>query len=231
MRSDPTKTARGFIEEYFPHCEAALLSGSVVRGEHTSSSDLDIVILEKDTYRKSFVYQEWPIEAFVYNEDSLDYTFFIEKQHGVPLLTRLCAEGVIIKGGMRADALIEEGKKSLLEGPNPLPAYKLDQCRYMISDLLDDLEGSACKAEDIFTVSALIGQLHSFILRAEQKWTGEGKWMYRSLKKHNPLIARRLAECTETFYKSHQKEDIIQLADELLKPFGGRLFHDFMSRH
>ncbi|KHE67700.1 nucleotidyltransferase domain-containing protein [Halobacillus sp. BBL2006] len=227
MKNEIVKVAQRFLSTHFPDCEAALLSGSVVRGEATPASDLDMVILGKDSFRKSYLFEDYPVEAFVHNEGSLDMQFFIEKQQGTPLITRMCAEGVILKGDQAAESLVEKGKTHLAEGPAALPSYKMDECRYILSDLLDDLEGSQVWQEDVYTVSAIMESCHHFVLRANQKWTGEGKWMYRSLKKFDESIAERLTQCVQTFYKENQKEPLIEFVDEMLAPYGGRLFHDY----
>lgn len=63
------EAAHAFVAHRFPNCSAAFLAGSVVRGEATSTSDLDIVIVGDDIrapYRESFHELSWPIETFVH---------------------------------------------------------------------------------------------------------------------------------------------------------------------
>ncbi|SFF79357.1 Nucleotidyltransferase domain-containing protein [Halobacillus alkaliphilus] len=230
MKRDAFHTARAFIDSYFPDCQSAVLSGSVVRGEETPSSDLDIVVIDREPFRQSYYYCKWPVEVFVHNKDSLEDALFIETQHGIPLMTRLCAEGMVIKGGREAEKMIEEAKKSLIEGPCALPLNKLNELRYAISDNLDDLEGSERPEEDIYSVSSLTESLHQFILRSNQKWAGEGKWMYRSLRDYDEALAVRLTECLQSFYTRQEKGELIRFVDEILAPHGGRLFHDYYAR-
>ncbi|MCA1011954.1 nucleotidyltransferase domain-containing protein [Halobacillus halophilus] len=230
MKRDAFHTAQAFIDLYFPDCQIAVLSGSVVRGEETPSSDLDIVVIDQKPFRKSYYYGEWPIEAFVHNEDSLEDAFFIETQHGVPLTTRMCAEGTVLKGGREAEKIKEQAKRSLIEGPSALSLSKLDELRYAISDKLDDLEGSERPEEDIYSVSSLTESLHQFILRSNQRWVGEGKWMYRSLRDYDEMLAARLTECLQSFYTRQEKDELIRFVDEFLAPHGGRLFHDYYAK-
>ena len=66
----PIEAAKRFINKQFPSCQGAVLAGSVVRGEETDTSDLDIVVFEKSitsSYRESFIDFGWPIEVFVRN--------------------------------------------------------------------------------------------------------------------------------------------------------------------
>ncbi|KGP74478.1 nucleotidyltransferase domain-containing protein [Pontibacillus yanchengensis] len=227
MNRDILHIARDFIATHFPDSRAALLAGSHVRGEDTPSSDLDIVILDRDTYRKSYIFLDHPIEAFVYNDDSLDFQLFAEQQHGIPLITRMCAEGVVLKGEEEARTLISQGKQHLMEGPNPLSPSKLDDFRYFITDLLYDLEGSTVEMEDTYSVGELTLKLPEFILRANQEWIGEGKWMYRCLKEFDPTLAKDFTKCIQAYYQSNNKQELIGFADHVLEPFGGRLFNGY----
>ncbi|MGE6517417.1 nucleotidyltransferase domain-containing protein, partial [Lysinibacillus sphaericus] len=65
---NPIEAAKRFINKSFPNCQGAVLAGSVVRGEETDTSDLDIVVFEKSitsSYRESLIDFGWPIEIFV----------------------------------------------------------------------------------------------------------------------------------------------------------------------
>ena len=59
------KAAELYIEQFYPNCQGAILAGSVIRGEATATSDLDIVIFDKtlkSSYRESIIKYDWPIE-------------------------------------------------------------------------------------------------------------------------------------------------------------------------
>ena len=80
MRLSPKDAALKFVNRNFPKCQAAVLAGSVVRGEETETSDLDVVIFDKNfssSYRESFIEYGWAIEAFVHNLTSYQVFFFI----------------------------------------------------------------------------------------------------------------------------------------------------------
>lgn len=79
MRLKPIEAAQQFIFKHFPNCQGSLLAGSVVRGEATDTSDLDIVVFDKDLtspYRESFIDFGWAIEVFVHNLTS--YKHFLK---------------------------------------------------------------------------------------------------------------------------------------------------------
>jgi len=68
MKMEGQDAARAFVATHFPDCLAAVLFGSVARGEATATSDLDIIIVTHEDigpYRKSYREYGWFIEAFV----------------------------------------------------------------------------------------------------------------------------------------------------------------------
>ncbi|TFD99907.1 nucleotidyltransferase domain-containing protein [Jeotgalibacillus sp. R-1-5s-1] len=228
METQVLSIAEKYVETYFPDCEVALLSGSFARGDQTASSDLDLFILDpKQSYRKSAFFEGKPVEVFVYSSESLPYTFYIEKQQGIPLIIRMCSEGIILRGGTTAQNLIDKGKQLLMEGPDELPSYRVDELRYVISDMLTDLEASSHRMENDFTVCSLIEVLHFFILRMNRCWTGEGKWVYRSLKAFDPALCESLNTCLNDYFKIQNKNSLIQFIDQQLAPYGGRLFDGY----
>src|SRR5215510_2071960 len=114
--------ARAFIDAFFPDCLAALLFGSVARGEQTANSDLDIFIVTEDSigpYRKSYREYGWFIEVFVgnrkYHEDKIEHT---NSRH-VPSFLASFAEGVILKDDHNFARELQEKAIAILErGPN-----------------------------------------------------------------------------------------------------------------
>ena len=66
--------------QMFPSASAFLLAGSVVRGEATASSDLDLVVIfqrVERAKRQSFAFANWPVEAFIHDVQTLEY--FLER--------------------------------------------------------------------------------------------------------------------------------------------------------
>jgi predicted nucleotidyltransferase len=55
---EPLQAATQFIFKHYPNCQGALLTGSVVRGEATRTSDLDLVIFDESftsSFRETFI--------------------------------------------------------------------------------------------------------------------------------------------------------------------------------
>ena len=79
-RSDPLATIQKLIKERYVDAKAVFWAGSVSEDLGTSASDLDLVIVfEKvaHAYREAFIYDAWPIDAFIHDIDTLRYFFEI----------------------------------------------------------------------------------------------------------------------------------------------------------
>jgi predicted nucleotidyltransferase len=86
---NPIEAAQKIINNHFPCCQGALLAGSVVRGEATATSDLDIIIFDKNirtSYRESLIDLGWAIEFFVHNLTSYKNFFESDKQRVIQLV-------------------------------------------------------------------------------------------------------------------------------------------------
>ncbi|MEJ7833156.1 MAG: nucleotidyltransferase domain-containing protein [Nocardioides sp.] len=142
---DPLDTARRLVTERFPDAKAAWLSGSVVSGRATSTSDLDVVVVtdEVEVHRESVVYDGWPVELFVHTADSVRAFVTQDRLRRRPTMARLVADSVSLMGGAGAaiDDLEAECRAAVAAGPEPLDEGQLEALRYGLTDLLDDLAG------------------------------------------------------------------------------------------
>ncbi|HAT9793188.1 TPA: GNAT family N-acetyltransferase, partial [Legionella pneumophila subsp. pneumophila] len=78
MRCSPQETIQKLIHERYSEARAVFWAGSVSQGEETQVSDLDLVIVYEKlirAYREAFVYEGWPIDAFVHDRESIRYFF------------------------------------------------------------------------------------------------------------------------------------------------------------
>lgn len=222
--------ANEFVDTYFPECSAAFLGGSVSLEADTDHSDLDLVILTEEemmTSHRCFEAFGWPIEAFVYNPNMIDVFMESSSRSGNPLLLRLCANGVILKGGPDATKIKVEAKRLLEDGPPEWNEVQINLARYSITDLLGDFVGSEEPAETIFIANQLAIKIHEFILRTNRQWTGEGKWLVRSFKNFDPELADEFIQVFDSFYTDRKKEPIISWVNQILKDHGGQLFDGY----
>ncbi|WP_432361931.1 nucleotidyltransferase domain-containing protein [Sporosarcina sp. UB5] len=222
--------AKRFVDEYFPHCQAALLAGSVVRGEETPTSDLDIVIFDNQiekAYRKSRIEYNWPIEVFVHSLTSYKAYFKSDAERARPSLPQMVAEGIVLKDSGILSIIKNEAAELLNEGPAPWSEQTLLTKRYMLTDALGDFLGTQNEAEALFIANTLAEAIHEFVLRTNGRWIGSSKWIVRALKQYDENFADRFVEAFDVFYKTGNREGIIRITDEVLMPFGGRLFEGY----
>src|ERR1044071_8447553 len=96
-RVSPVEAARGIWRERYAGARVVFLAGSVMRGDATPSSDLDIVVVFEElpgAYRESFTSGGWPVEAFVNDVETLRHFFEVGRKRGLPSLLRMVIEGV-----------------------------------------------------------------------------------------------------------------------------------------
>lgn len=230
MKLHAMEAAKKFISENYPDCRVALLAGSVVRGEETDQSDLDIVIIDDtihSAYRESVIAYLWMIETFVHTSETYQDFFAQDCRRARPSLPQMCLEGIVLQDDGLAQTIKDEAEKILLQGPEPWTIEDIDSKRYMITDLLNDLEGSVNEEEALFIASSLAYDVHEFILRTNRQWIGSSKWIVRALRNYNPQLCEEFVSLFHTFCKSGQKQQFIKFVDRILEPYGGRLFEGF----
>lgn len=230
QRLQPIDAASRFIEEHFPECNAALLAGSVIRGQATETSDLDIIVFDEKVvspYRESLIEQGWPIEVFAYNLSSYKNYFKSNYELARPVLIRMVSEGLIITDSGVIHAIKKEAEELLKKGPAKWSEDTILTKRYMITDALNDLIGCTNYSEELFIANALAEAIHEFVLRTNGEWIGASKWVVRSLNQFDEAFTTRFVQSFDTFYKTRNKVDIIKLTDEVLEPYGGRLFEGY----
>ncbi|URT69003.1 nucleotidyltransferase domain-containing protein [Cytobacillus firmus] len=229
-RLAPIEAAHQFVNEHFPNCKGALLAGSVVRGEATEKSDLDIVIFDKNlrtSYRESLIEYGWHIEVFVHNLTSYKQFFKMDYERARPSMPKMVSEGIVLKDDGIIESIKKEANDLLHNGPQEWSEETITTKRYFLSDALDDFIGSSNRSEELFIATTLAELLSEFVLRTNRQWIGTSKWVYRSLKDYDEEFANQFVKAFDIFYKTGNKGQVIELADNVLQPFGGKLFDGF----
>lgn len=230
MNEQALLDAKHIIKDRYPTCDAAILAGSVVRGEATETSDLDIVIFDfsiKEGYRESFMALNWPVEAFIYNEESYDKFVKENIERARPSLPRMIAEGVPLLGQSFINEKKSEAEALLSTGPKKWSKETIDLKRYAITDTLEDMKGATNRMEAVFAANLLAEQLHEFYLRTNNQWIGQGKWIVRSLRNFDEDFSKQYSQAFDLFYRTGEKEEIYSLVELVLHPYGGALFEGF----
>jgi hypothetical protein len=223
-RITPQQAAHGIWQEKYADADCVLLAGSVLRGEGTAYSDLDIVVLYEKVphaWRESFTHQGWPVEAFCHEPQTLNYFFELDIKSGFPSLPSMVAESIVIP---QTTAIAERAQKLareiLLSGPPAWDASTLDRARYMVTDLIDDIRAPRSGDELTATGTKLYELLADFHLRSNKKWSGKGKSLPRALKAANPELWNRFQHAFAQLFENHSASKVIELAAEILAPHG-----------
>jgi predicted nucleotidyltransferase len=175
----------------YPDATAAFVAGSIMRGEGTELSDIDCVVLYDhlaNARRESFVFEGFPVEAFVHDPQMLRWFMDDDAASGRPCIVHMVAEGRLI-GPRVANAmpLKSEAVAKLAEGPKRLEGEQLDALRYAISDQLDDLRGTRSVAAMRAIGAQLYKSAADLILLGRGHWTGSGKWIPRLIEAVDPI--------------------------------------------
>lgn len=229
-RMTAKEAAQQFIDMYYPNCDGALLAGSVVRGEATKTSDLDIVIFDQSStysYRESLIKFDWPIEVFVHNLASYQSFVAMDAAKGLSSLPRMIIDGFVLRDLGMVRGIKKEAQALMDKGPSPWSLETIQTRRYTITDMVDDLLGSEKREEDLCIVMSVAPLIAEFYLRTNQQWLGESKWIHRALNKYDPSFAKRYTDAFEDFFRTGSKDEMVRIIDEVLEPFGGRLFEGF----
>jgi len=222
---DPIEDARALVAERFGDAIAAFLGGSVLSSRRTVTSDLDIVVVlagPPAPYRESLRWHGWPVETFVHDAASLEHFFSKDTARRRPTLARLCIDGVALAGTDETiNQIRERGRTVLAAGPPPLTSTELELFRYGLTDLLDDLEGSADAGETAVIGWNLWTATAELALMLAGRWLGSGKWLLRELRAADPVLAEDLVGAIGDSGR------LTELADEVLGRAGGRFWAGF----
>lgn len=226
---DPLEAARAFVDRQWPESDTAFVAGSVIRGEGTATSDLDLVVVGPDgPYRESFRAYGWPIEAFVHTPASLTSFFEGDAKRRRPSLPTMVAEGRVVRDRTgRAETYRTEAHRLLAAGPAPLPPDELETQRYMVTDLLEDLEGATRRDETVAIAGVLAEAAAGLWFDTHGHWRGTAKWLPRALRQADAAQAERLFDALEALYRRDDRAMLIQYVDDVLAAVGGRLFEGY----
>lgn len=213
---------------------AMFAAGSIVRGEGTAFSDLDLVVMYARlpcAYRESFRFDGYPIEAFVHDPGTLEYFFLeVDGPSGVPALPQMIVEGIEIPGPSEMSRHLKQRAAAVIEaGPPPLDSETEQRMRYFVSDLLDDLRAPRSNDELIGAGARLYEQLADYHLRRLGRWSAKGKAIPRVLRQTNAALSAAYCDAFEELFARGDARSVIRLAEDLLRESGGPLFDGYRA--
>jgi hypothetical protein len=213
---------------------AVFAAGSIVRGEGTPFSDLDLVVVYPrldSAYRESLRFEGLPVEAFVHDSGTLAYFFTeLDRASGVPSLAQMVSEGVEIPQASETSRDLKEFAASIIAaGPPALDAPTERRMRYAVSDLIEDLRAPRSRNELIAAGARLYEELADYHLRRQRLWSAKGKSIPRVLRSVDPDVAEKYAESFDSLFARGDAAPVIRLAEELLGLAGGLLFEGYRA--
>lgn len=221
---EPVQAARDFLDEQFPLATTAFLGGSVAAGTYTANSDLDIVVIVSNlpgAYRETLEHRGWPVELFCHTIESLwDFVSRDMKERRPPLL-HMCAEGFLMLDSDGTGERIRAEARALLEaGPPPATLIELEDRRYAVTDMLEDLISARDEDEMLFVAVRLVTGAGELALVLQNRWLGHGKWLMRRLREAH---ADEVVDSYRALVRGEGAEWFIQVVEHILKMAGGRL--------
>jgi hypothetical protein len=228
-RKEPRAAATEIVAEKYPEARVAFLAGSVIRGEDTQTSDLDLVVIFDrlpQAYRESFVFGEWPTEAFVHDPQTLRYFFHeVDRPSGVPSLPTMVLEGVELPRRNELSASLKRLAQTVIDaGPLPWSEKEHATSRYAITNLIEDMRAPRSRGELVASAASLYPLLAEHYLRSRQLWSARGKSIPRVLSAHSAEFGAAFCEAFRATFQEGSTARLIPLCEEVLRPSGGWLF-------
>lgn len=232
MRISPVEAALEIFRTRHAGACVLFLAGSVMRGEGTPTSDLDIVVVYERlpvAYRESFMHRGWPVETFVNDAETLNYYLQeSDPKTGFPSMANMVLEGCEIPGPSEFSQSVKQLAAAVLAaGPPAWNEADLRRIRYMLTDGIDDIRHPRSDAELVAAGAKLYEAVADFYLRSRALWSAKGKAIPRRLREVDAGFAARFCEAFEMLFTGKRPEQVVALVEEMLEPFGGFLFDGY----
>ncbi len=213
----------------YAEADVIFLAGSVVRGEGTKTSDLDLVVAYDtipNAYRDSYHYGGWPVEVFVHDLQTFEYFMHkVDVPVGVPELATMVSEGVELPLATDLSRRFKQAASQSLEaGPPKWADSDIDNSRYVISDLIEDIKDPRNQGEMYATASQLYSAISNHYFRSKGLWSAKGKSIPRQLHKVDQSFALRFDSAFGAVFVQGDTSKLMALALEVVSESGGFLF-------
>ena len=229
MPSQPAQVTQQVLDSRYSDASFIFLAGSIIRGESTPFSDLDLVVIFDRlpaAYRESFHFQGFAIEAFVHDPETLNYFLFeVDRPSGIPALAQMILEGVEIPKPSDLSRSLKQLATSVMQlGPPRLSEEHVRKLRYDITSLADDIRQPRSRDELIAAATKLYEALANYYLRTNNRWSAKGKSIPRILRQADADLWTRFARSFDELFAHGRSETVVALVEEILAPGGGVLF-------
>jgi predicted nucleotidyltransferase len=229
---DLLATAQKIHCQNYGYAEFIILSGSIIRGEGTATSDLDIVVVYESlpaAFRESYFFDGLRVEAFIHDLSTLKYFMYtVDYGDSRPVMATMIDEGIVVPQETDLSVMIQAlAREHLQNGPAPASKRAIDGLRYSISNLLDDLVDSRNRYEQIATACTLYDELAKLYFASKRVWQGGAKSTVRAMHKHDPAFSNRFHDSFDLLFREGDAVLVVKIAEELLHSVGGYLFDGY----
>lgn len=226
--SEAIENARQLWENRYNGAEFVIAAGSLLRGQGTALSDLDLVVIFhrlESAYRESFLFNEMPIEAFVHDYETIQ-AFMDEgfKDAEISIVHMIATGKIVPHANATAQKLQSYATALLAKGAAPLSVEECNVLRYAITDLLDDLKGNRPAEAYRSIFYALYPKFCELSLRNSRHFVGSGKHLAKALRKHDPELFQALETTAFALHQNALTPEHITRLEATLTRLGGRLF-------
>lgn len=223
--------AERFIAATYPRAEIAIVAGSTARGERTTTSDIDLLLIGDSLFEDesqtsaaaTYEFEGEVFEVFAYTPEGFDEWAHRGVEGYRPVIVHMLVEGAPIRTGTSLAALRVRWSSILDAGPAP-EAAELTFRRYVITDLLDDLRDATDHLERRMLASALFERTAELMLLADGRWIATGKWLPRRLR----ALSRERAELLSTPLLADDLSTFADRVEDELVRSGGRVQAGFV---
>jgi predicted nucleotidyltransferase len=192
-----------------------VLAGTIMYGSAMKSSDLDIFVVQAQSFRQRVqkFFNGIPAEIFVNPPKKIEDYFESEAERGRPCTAHMLANGfVILKSDPVVDALIQRAKQVLERLPNP-PAEKLVYLSYMAAirfeDALDILQENPEGA--LLIMNLAVYEMLQYAFWVNNKYLPRDKDLLEALAE----IDHELEEMARLYYKLQDYDKRFEIAEKI----------------
>lgn len=197
---DQVERVERFIAARYPRARIAIIAGSTARGQRTRTSDIDLLLIDDDLFADraqlsealTCEFEGEVLEVFAYTAEGFETWAHRGIAQHRPVIVHMLVEGVPVRSGPGLDDLRARWSAVLAAGP-VLDDRESRFRRYVITDLLDDLQDATDPLEQRVVAGLLFERMAELMLLANGQWIGSGKWLPRRLRAWSSQRAEQLS--------------------------------------
>lgn len=215
------------VDEKFPHCLGALLTGSTVDGTSNYYSDIDVVIItDTNDYitTDNIFYDNKYFQVTIHPVQKLNELLWVDYISLQGIHISMFSKGIILKD--TNDFLTKLINKCNEIYNNPIrtvPILELQALKQTVLRGLSDLKGINQIDRAYFSIHETIHHLCHLMLKLNRQWCTRGKYLSRELEKFNPKFYFELNKTLHEVYKIKKLEPIINFISNSLNGFTDEL--------